>query len=109
MARYLLIVALLVSACATSMSAHAIGVLDRGGVNLPRGNGALGTPSINTPLDRQRLQPSLTARDAIDIAERRYGGRAGGARKIVSPSGTAYKVRILQDDGKIKNVIIDGR
>ena len=60
---------------------------------------------VDGQLEHQRLQPQLTARDAIAIAERRYGGRAVGAKKI----GNAYKVRILQDDGKIKNVIIDGK
>lgn len=104
MARYFLFAALIFGIGTAPATSFAAGLLDRGGINLPRGNGALGSPSLNGQLEHQRLQPQLTARDAIAIAERRYGGRAVGAKKI----GNAYKVRILQDDGKIKNVIIDG-
>ena len=109
MARYFLFAALIFSTSTLPVAASAAGLLDRGGINLPRGNGAPGSPSLNRQLEHQRLQPQLTARDAISIAERRYGGRAVGAKKISSPSGIAYKVRILQSDGKIRNVIIDGK
>lgn len=87
---------------------YAVGVLDRGNINMHRG-GALGSPSLNKQLEQERLKTQLSARDAIAIAERRYGGRAVGAKKIPSASGTAYKVRILQDNGKVRNVIIDGK
>ncbi|MEX1669532.1 PepSY domain-containing protein [Zhongshania guokunii] len=50
-----------------------------------------------------RAKDAITANEAISIAERRYGGRAVGAKK----TGTGYRVRILQDNGKIKNVTID--
>lgn len=56
---------------------------------------------------QQQSRSSLSAREAISIAERRYGGRAVGAKRIQTSSGTAYRVRILQGDGKIKNVVID--
>ena len=61
------------------------------------------------PILEQRLDTSSRARatmsvnEAISIAERRYGGRAVGAKK----TGSGYQVRILQDNGKIKNVKID--
>jgi uncharacterized membrane protein YkoI len=56
-----------------------------------------------------RPQQSLSAREAVSIAERRYGGQAVDVRQVQSRGGVAYKVRILKDNGKIKNVIIDGR
>lgn len=58
-------------------------------------------------LQGQRLAPDFSAREAIAIAEERYGGRAVGARPVSTSAGTAYRVRILQDNGKIKNVIIN--
>lgn len=57
--------------------------------------------------DTQR--PRLSSREAIAIAERRFHGRAVGAKRIRTDSGYAYKVRVLNRNGKIKNVIIDGQ
>ena len=76
----------------------------------PLGNlgGRLGLPDrgeVERLDDRGRSR--LSVNEAISIAERRYGGRAVGAKKINSGNGTAYSVRILQDNGKIKNVIIN--
>lgn len=76
---------------------------------LLRDLGGLPRPGLNAPLPSPDIRDSLTAREAIDIAERRYGGRAVGARKIQTGSGVAYRVRILKDNGKIKHVIIDGQ
>ncbi|MDF1692027.1 MAG: PepSY domain-containing protein [Zhongshania sp.] len=59
-------------------------------------------PQFEQRLDT-RARESMTASEAISIAERRYGGRAVGAQK----AGSGYRVRILQDNGKIKNVTID--
>jgi hypothetical protein len=53
--------------------------------------------------DRSQIHDTLSASEAISIAERRYEGRAVGAKKV----SNGYRVRILQDDGKIKNVLID--
>lgn len=76
-----------------------------------RGKGLLERPeAVERSLRPQQLHNStLSSREAVAIAERRYGGRAVGIRQIQSHSGMAYKVRILQDNGKIKNVIIDHR
>ena len=77
----------------------------------PLGNltgGRLHMPA-QAPIERldDRTRSRLSVNEAISIAERRYGGRAVGAKKINSGNGTAYSVRILQDNGKIKNVIIN--
>ncbi|QQD16816.1 PepSY domain-containing protein [Spongiibacter nanhainus] len=71
--------------------------------------GGLPKRGLSSPLHTPDLRSSLTAREAIDIAERRYGGRAVGATQIQTGSGVAYRVRILKDNGKIKHVIIDGK
>lgn len=60
-------------------------------------------PQLEQRLDGSRVRDAMTANEAINIAEQRYGGRAVGAKKV----GSAYRVRILQDNGKIKNVTID--
>lgn len=77
-------------------------------LGLGKGNGLINRQGIeDTPLRPSQLRSSLTSREAVSIAERRYGGRAVSVRQIQTGNGTAYKVRILQDDGKIKNVLID--
>lgn len=76
----------------------------------PLGNltgGRVGLPDRQPLEQRLDSRSSLTASEAINIAEQRYGGRAVGAKKISSGNGTAYSVRILQDNGKIRNVIIN--
>ena len=60
-------------------------------------------PQLEQRLDTSRVRDTMSVNEAISIAEQRYGGRAVGAKKV----GSAYRVRILQDNGKIKNVIID--
>ncbi|WP_159287835.1 PepSY domain-containing protein [Zhongshania aliphaticivorans] len=85
---------LLILVSITSYSeANPLGNLTGGRLNLP---------------DRPQLEQnkrSLSVNEAISIAERRYGGRAVGAKKI--RGSNAYSVRILQDNGKIKNVTIN--
>ena len=99
--------------CIKTLSAVFIGILISGyshssslidkGVNSSRG--ALG--ATRGALEARRSQPFISASEAISIAERRYGGRAVGAKKIQTVNGSAYRVRILQKNGKIKNVVID--
>ena len=60
-------------------------------------------PQFEQRLDTSRVRDTMTVNEAISIAEQRYGGRAVGAQKV----GSGYRVRILQDNGKIKNVTID--
>ena len=89
----------------------ATGVAVQGHAN-PLGNlsgGRISLPDRSLPEQRldNRARSTLSVNEAISIAERRYGGRAVGAKKIRSGNGSAYSVRILQDNGKIKNVIIN--
>ncbi|MFT7404524.1 PepSY domain-containing protein [Zhongshania sp.] len=78
----------------------------------PLGNvsgGRLTLPD-RSPLEQRlddRARSTLSVNEAISIAEQRYGGRAVGAKKIRGGNGGSYSVRILQDNGKIKNVIIN--
>jgi hypothetical protein len=60
-------------------------------------------PSL--PDNRPQLRPDLNASPerAVEIAERRYRGRAVGARHM---GNGIYRVRILQDDGKVKTVTV---
>jgi hypothetical protein len=60
-------------------------------------------PKLEQRLDNSRVRDTMTVNEAISIAEQRYGGRAVGAKKL----GSTYQIRILQDNGKIKNVTID--
>ena len=60
-------------------------------------------PSL--PDNRQPLRNDLTASPerAVAIAEQRYRGRAVGARHM---GNGVYRVRILQDNGKVKTVTV---
>ncbi len=82
-------------------------LIDQG---IKSGRGGLGArPSIDSPQHQLNAPHRLSAREAIAIAEQRYGGRAVGAKKVSTARGSAYRVRILQKNGKIKNVIIDNQ
>ncbi len=76
-------------------SASAVPLLDRGS---PRGQ----LPGSNLTAPRLQ-QPSVDIDEAIAIAERRYNGRAVGARHV---GNGVYRVRILQDNGKVRTVTI---
>lgn len=62
-------------------------------------------PGLRLPDNRQHLRNDLNASPerAVEIAERRYQGRAVGARHI---GDGVYRVRILQDNGKVKTVTV---
>lgn len=77
-------------------SAQAVPLLNGGQ------RGRLPAPNLSSPQLQQR---SLDIDEAIAIAERRYDGRAVSARHI---GNGVYRVRILQDDGKVKTVTIRG-
>ncbi|MGJ8687525.1 MAG: PepSY domain-containing protein [Spongiibacteraceae bacterium] len=96
-----LIAVIVAMACAVPVSANPL----RGDLNSGR---ILEQPGSNLRNRADVQRPSLSSREAIAIAERRYHGRAVGAKRIRTDNGTAYKVRILKRNGKIKNVIIDG-
>lgn len=83
--------------------------------------GMPGLPAPNNPLNTQAglpssaLQSNLNARrarlsqqEAIVIAEDEYEGRALGVKRVPGSGGTAYRVRILKANGKVKNVLIQG-
>ncbi|MFT5033481.1 MAG: hypothetical protein ACI89D_002156 [Bermanella sp.] len=55
------------------------------------------------PDDRSLRQDSFGSDQAVAAAERRYKGRAVGARHL---GNGLYRVRILQDDGKVKTVTV---
>lgn len=84
---------LLLAVILTSIvSASALPVLDRA-PNL--------RPTL--PADRNLRAEGLDTDQAVAIAERRYNGRAVGARHL---GNGLYRVRILQDNGKVKTVTV---
>lgn len=71
---------------------------------LPTLNG--GRPALEAPrLNASPARRTASMDDVIATAERRYNGRAVGARHM---GNGIYRVRILQNNGKVKNVTIDG-
>lgn len=58
----------------------------------------------NVPDERSLRREQVDASEqAVAIAERRFKGRAVGARHI---GNGVYRVRVLQDDGKVKTVTV---
>ena len=47
--------------------------------------------------------------DAIEIAEKRFGGQAAGAETVVRDGRRVHEVRLLGDDGSVRTVRIDPR
>ena len=63
-------------------------------------------PSLHNNLQIRRAR--LSVQEAVVIAEEEYEGRALGVKRVAGSGGTAYKVRILQASGKVKNVLVQG-
>ncbi len=49
---------------------------------------------------------SMTMDQAIDKAQRRYGGKVINAREVEGVDGPVYRVRVLQENGKLRTVTI---
>lgn len=61
-------------------------------------------PALRPPSnDLRRSIDDASPERAVAIAERRYNGRAVGARHM---GNGVYRVRILQEDGKVKTVTV---
>lgn len=63
-------------------------------------------PGLHNNLQIRRAR--LSVQEAVVIAEEEYEGRALGVKRVAGSGGTAYKVRILQASGKVKNVLVQG-
>ena len=61
-----------------------------------------GLPDEHSERGLRRERPDASEQ-AVAIAERRFQGRAVGARHV---GNGVYRVRILQDDGKVKTVTV---
>lgn len=48
----------------------------------------------------------MTMDQAIDQAQRRYGGKVINAREVEGVDGPVYRVRVLQENGKLRTVTI---
>ncbi|MEX1665648.1 PepSY domain-containing protein [Zhongshania arctica] len=95
-----IVILLTATSFATLSEANPLGNVSGGRLSLPD----------RSPLEQRlddRARSTLSVNEAISIAEQRYGGRAVGAKKIRGGNGDSYSVRILQDNGKIRNVIIN--
>lgn len=62
-------------------------------------------PNLRPALPDERMlrHESVNTDQAVAIAEQRYNGRAVGARHL---GNGLYRVRILQDNGKVKTVTV---
>lgn len=49
----------------------------------------------------------VTLEQAVEIAQRRYGGTVAGARTITRNGRQVHEVRILGDDGIVRTVLVD--
>ncbi len=74
------------------LPAYALPVLDR-------------APNLRPTLpdDRGARTESFSSERAVAIAERRYNGKVVGARHL---GNGLYRVRVLQDNGKVKTVTV---
>ena len=70
------------------------------------------TPFQSAPLaasqesDERKPGPA-DLEEAIDIAIKRYGGRAAGAETVVRDGRRQHEVRVFSDDGSVRTVRID--
>ncbi len=69
-------------------------------------------PQTAANYDDYSAQPvaekGMTAAEAARIAKARHGGKVLGVNRQETDSGVVFKVRLLQDNGRVKTVTIRG-
>lgn len=60
---------------------------------------------LNRGRNSERVR-EITMDQAIDQAQRRYGGKVINAREVQGIDGPVYRVRVLQENGKLRTVTI---
>lgn len=53
-------------------------------------------------------RPQRSVNDVIREVEGRYGGKVVGVQTVQGPTGPAYRVRVLQRDGRVKTMVVPG-
>lgn len=91
-APYLLCALLTLAALALAPMAQANGVLNASG----------GQPIL-------AQSGGISSSDAADAVQQRFGGRVLKVETSREGSGTVYRVKILQDDGRIRTVSVDAQ
>lgn len=66
------------------------------------------SPKFNRDIYISKSEPKISATEAKKIAEERYGGKALGAKFEDSPTGGAYRVKLIKA-GRVKMVTIEAK
>lgn len=93
-----LIITALWAALSLSLTAQALPGLSTDGLRAP-------AMDLNRSRNTERVR-EMTMDQAIDSAQRRYGGKVINAREVQSVNGTVYRVRVLQENGKLRTITI---
>jgi len=65
------------------------------------------SPLVVSQESEERKPGPADLEEAIEIALKRYGGRAAGAETVVRDGRRQHEVRVLSDDGSVRTVRID--
>lgn len=63
-------------------------------------------PTADLKQQRQTQKRDITKEKATRLAQERYPGRV---LKVQSDSREQFRVRVMQSDGRVVNVVVDGR
>ena len=96
--RHSLIVTALWAALSLPLAAQALPGLSTDGLREP-------AMDLNRSRNTERVR-EMTMDQAIDQAQRRYGGKVINAREVQSVNGPVYRVRVLQENGKLRTITI---
>jgi uncharacterized iron-regulated membrane protein len=72
------------------------------------GDGGLQSPPFTIVQETEEREPGpADLEEAIEIAEKRYGGRATRSETVEREGQTVHEIRVLGDDGIVRTVRID--
>lgn len=92
------LLALMCAALLVSPAMHALPGLSTEGLRVP-------SMDLHRRRNNDRFN-EMTMDQAIDQAQRRYGGKVINAREVEGVDGPVYRVRVLQENGKLRTVTI---
>lgn len=91
--------------CTQLLSALLLLIVAAGpGVALTHAQSAASTSSQSA----RTASAQISAADAAEIVRRQHGGRVMGVQTRQRDGRVVYQVRILQDDGRMRTINVDG-
>lgn len=65
------------------------------------------SPCGNAPAASKKSNGELSAQEAAALVQRQTGGQALGVREAIVDGRKVYRVRVVTDDGRVREITVD--